>query len=72
MVSFSIYEANGDVAIGPANTSISPNVTVFLFTPNNTARHCVVEVTKGGKRNTRVSLEATDSNFDPIAAVAGQ
>ena len=57
---------------GPFDLVLFPNQSSGFSTTDNDARHCVVEVTKGGKRNARVSLVAIDSNAEAIAAVNGQ
>ena len=71
-VRITIYKFDGDVAIGPGFGFMFPNASASLSTTINEARHCVVEVVKGGKRNARVALVAEDSSSNPLAAVSGK
>ncbi len=52
--------------------SLAPRTTRDNNTTNSTARFCVVTVTKGGKKNARVSFYAIDSAGDIVAAVTGR
>ena len=71
-VRITIYNFLGAVSFGPQFASILPNRSTVLSTSNDNARHCVVEVLKGGKRNARVVLVAADSNSNPLVAVSGE
>ena len=66
-----IYDFNGTVVAGPSVGQVLPNRSISLSTGDNDARHCVVEVTKGGKRNARVSLYVTNGGII-LTAVNGQ
>ena len=66
-----IFDFNATAVSGPFDFILLPNESSVLSTNLDNARHCVVEVKKGGKRNARVSLSSVDSNFEPIAAVNG-
>ncbi len=70
-IGITIYDFNGNIAAGPIVDSILPNASTNLVTANGSARHCVVEVTKGGKKNARVSLSVTNGG-GVVAAVNGQ
>ena len=71
-VLITIFEFDGGVANGPTARTIVPNGSTALGTSVNSARHCVVEVTKGGKKNARVAAAIEDSGSNAIAAVNGK
>lgn len=68
-VSIVIYTFDGEVASGPYAVAIPPNQSVAYPTSNDNARHCVVDVLKGGKKNVRVTVEARDVSGTLIAAL---
>ncbi len=71
-VQFTIYKVDGTVVSqSPIPLTLPPNGTESTGTNTDLASHCAVEVLKGGKKNVRVSLYATNSSIAPIAAVAG-
>jgi len=67
-----ILSSDGTPVAGPTDFAVAPLTSSALSTSASPARHCVVEVTKGGKRNARVSLYVRDSAGNVLAAVQGE
>jgi hypothetical protein len=71
-VRVTIYDVNGAAANALGPISIAPNRSNQVFAPIGTQGHCVVEVTKGGKKQARVSLQMQDGAGTRLAAVNGE
>jgi hypothetical protein len=67
-----MYSSTGNVEFGPsAPTTLSPHRSGFALVAGAGAHSCEVAVTKGGKKNARVSLVVRDALTVPLAAVNG-
>lgn len=67
-----IYSFDGTIPLGPTTFSLLPNRNATSPPVETIQAHCVVEVTKGGKKNVRVSLEVMDAADTVVGFVSGQ
>ena len=65
-----VYTLAG-VSVHDTERTIPPNESKVSVSSYDDARHCVVTVRRGGKKNVRVSLTARDPDGNALASVNG-
>jgi hypothetical protein len=66
-----IYLFDGTPIGNGVSFFLGSNASMKNDTGADDARHCVVEITNGNKKDARVSVEVLDINFNPVATANG-